>query len=44
MIKNFCLSFLDESAIKSFYKAELYGVYFPPYEIIMQWDRLYPSF
>lgn len=45
IMPNFCLLFLDKSAIKSFYKAVLYGVHFPQYgELIMQWDRLYPCF
>lgn len=45
IVPNLCLLFLDESAIKSYYKAVLYGVHFPLCdELIMQWDRLYPCF
>lgn len=39
IMPNFCLLFLDESAIQSLYKAVLYGVHFPQDdELIMQWD------
>lgn len=45
IVPNLYLWFLDESAIKSYYKTVLYGVHFPLCdEVIMQWDRLYPCF